>query len=208
MINHISLAAVALAVLHLIPSPDSTHIPKGHAVKADGHVGATEWEDAETTSIAVEPGWTVRVRLKHDEENLYFLFENVKHDDQRLFPEIFIDPEDRRSEKWERSQWWLHVSYNLCEGHGEPNVYRKNGVFLCAHQKEGWTANNPPRRNTQSVEVTVSFAKLGIRPTPGLRIGLALAVTDATGDEAQTWFFAPPTATVGSPKSWGEAVLD
>jgi hypothetical protein len=58
--------------------------------------------------------------------------------------------------------------------------------------------------NTQSVEVTVSFAKLGIRPTPGLRIGLALAVTDATGDEAQTWFFAPPRRRRLAPPKAGE----
>lgn len=46
--------------------------------------------------------------------------------------------------------WWLHVSYNLCEGDGEPNVYRKAGVFQCAHQKAGWEGDNPPYKDTRA----------------------------------------------------------
>lgn len=124
-------------------------------------------------------------------ENLYFLFEGVRHGSRRLFPEIFIDPRNLKSTGWEKGRWWLHVSYNLCEGDGEPNVYTKAGVFQCAHQKSGWDGNNPPEAETQDVEIRVSFSKIRIMPTSEFRLGLALAVTDATGDAHEMVFLAP-----------------
>ena len=185
-----------------------THIPSGHAIVPDGKLSPGEWDDAASTEISIQPDWKVRVRFKHDDQNIYFLFEQVKHGKERLYPEILLDPHNLRSERWEKGQWWLHVSYNLCEGDGEPNVYTRNGVFQCAHQKEGWEANNPPSAETEAIEVRVSFSKLGIQPSPGMRLGLALAITDASGDRNQKWFFWPPTATVRSPRSWEEVRLD
>jgi len=139
---------------------------------------------------------------------LCFAFEGVKHAGERLFPEIFVDPQDRKSSRWQKGQWWLHISYNLCEGDGEPNVYEKNGVFQCAHQKEGWAGTNPPTENMQIIKVKVSFSKLGISPAPGRHLGLAFSVTNATGDERQKWFFWPFTGNANSPQTWGDAVLD
>lgn len=190
-----------------IHSLHTIQIPRGRAVDLDGKVTAGEWDDAESTQIVVQNDWRIRVRLKHDDENMYLLFENIKHGNQRLFPEILVDPGDRKGAVWEKGEWWLHVSYNMCEGDGEPNVYKKDGVSQCGHQKDGWGANNPPERDTEAVEVRVSFSKLGIRPTPGLHLGLALDVTNATGDDTQKWFFWPPTAKLRLPKTWGEAVL-
>jgi hypothetical protein len=187
------------------PSLAEIHIPQGHAIVTDGKVSSGEWDDAASAQIEVQPDWKIPVRFKHDDKNLYFLFEDVRHGTERLYPEIFLDPKNSKSVAWEKSQWWFHVSYNLCEGNGEANVYRKNGTFQCARQKDGWEANNPP--NSQYVEVRVSFSKLGTDPAPGLRMGLALAVTNATGDNRQKWFFWPPTAKVNAPFTWGEAIL-
>lgn len=184
------------------------HIPRGRPAVPDGQVVPGEWDDAASTEIPILPDWKVRVRFKHDDQNLYFLFERVKHGKERLYPEILLDPHNLRGERWEKGQWWLHVSYNLCEGNGEPNVYNRNGVFQCAHQKEGWEANNPPNAETEAIEVRVSFSKLGIQSSSGLRLGLALAVTDATGDRSQKWFFWPPTADLRSPRSWEKVCLD
>jgi hypothetical protein len=185
-----------------------THIPDGHVAVCDGKLSPGEWDDAASALIVVRPDWRIRVRFKHDDQNMYFLFEQVKHRKERLYPEIFLDPHNSRSDQWEKGQWWLHISYNLCEGNGEPNVYNKNGVFQCAHQKDGWEGNNPPKEDTEAIEVRVSFSKLGIQPTPGLRLGLALALTNATGDSIQKWFFWPATAKVAAPRSWGNVVLD
>jgi len=192
------LSAYATAILD---------VPRGGVVKVDGNVSPGEWDDAASIPIVVEPGWQVRVRLKHDDENLYFLFSGLRHRNQRMFPELFIDPQNSRTSKWEEGQWWLHVSYNLCEGDGEPNIYRRAGVFLCAHEKPGWEATNPPASDTNDVEIRVSYLKLRIKPTTGQYLGLAVAVTDAKGDANQKWFFWPSTAKVESPNTWSEAVL-
>jgi hypothetical protein len=184
-----------------------TRLPRGHSVKADGIKAPDEWNDAATASIHVKSGWDVPVRFKRDSENIYLLFENVKHGSDRLFPEILIDASNTKSPQWEQAQWWFHISHNLCEANGEPNVYMKNGVFQCAHQKVGWAANNPPRQATQTIEVSISFKKLGIRPASGARMGLAFGVTNATGDESQRWFLWPRSASVYAPKTWGTVVL-
>ena len=182
-------------------------LPRGDLVNVDGNLSPGEWDDAASVPIIVEPGWKVRVRLKHDDENLYFLFSGLRHANQTMFPELFIDPQNSRTYRWEEGQWWLHVSYNLCEGDGEPNVFRRAGVFVCAHERPGWEANNPTAIDTNDVEIRVSYLKLRIKPTTGQHLGLAVAVTDAKGHANQKWLFWPPTAKVNRPNTWSEAVV-
>jgi chorismate synthase len=87
-------------------------------------------------------------------------------------------------------------------------VYTKDGVFQCAHTKRGWEGNNPPSADTDVVEVRISFAKLGLNAKTGTQFGIGFDMTDATGDDKQRWFFWPRGATLESPKSWGDAVLE
>jgi hypothetical protein len=200
-----------VVVSFAVPSPiqrDVIRVPSGSPIAVDGKVSANEWEDSKFVTLPVATNWTVRVRFKHDVENLYFEFEGVKRGTERLFPEILIDPKNRKSDSWEPGEWWLHVSNNLCEGNGEPNVYTKGGVFQCSHTKPGWSGNNPPGADTEVVEVRISFAKLGLNAKAGTRFGIAFDMTDATGDEKQKWFFWPSGAGLESPKSWGSAVLE
>jgi hypothetical protein len=201
------LVGVSFQVPSSIQS-DLIRIPSGSAIVVDGKISLNKWRDSKFVRLPVAKNWTIRVRFKHDAENIYFEFEGVKRGAERLFPEILIDPNNRKSEAWEPGEWWLHVSHNLCEGNGEPNVYTKNGVFQCGHTRPGWAGNNPPVAETDIVEVRVSFAKLGLNVKAGTRFGIAFDMTDATGDEKQRWFFWPRGARLESPKSWGIAVLD
>ena len=207
-----SVAGIFLVgISFAVPSPlqrDVIRVPFGSPIAVDAKVSANEWEDSKFVTLPVAKSWTVCVRFKHDAENLYFEFAGVKRGAERLFPEILIDPKNRKSESWEPGDWWFHVSNNLCEGNGEPNVYTKDGVFQCAHTKPGWAGNNPPGADTEVVEMRISFAKLGLNATVGTRFGIAFDMTDATGDEKQRWFFWPRGATLESPKSWGYAVLE
>ena len=180
-------------------------IPQGKPADVDGRIAQNVWDDAATSEIIIRPDWKTQVRMKHDGEFLYFFFQGVKHGAERLFPEILIDPQNRRGNQWEKGEWWFHISFNLCEGNGEPNVYKKDGVFQCSHQKEGWVATNPPAGDV--IEVKISFVKLGIKPAAGMRLGLAVGLTDATGDFKQKWFFSPQTANINRPVTWGEAIL-
>jgi hypothetical protein len=201
------LVGIWFAIPSLIQK-DLIRIPSASPVTVDGKVSANEWEDSKFVTLPVAKDWTVHVRFKHDTENLYFEFEGVKRGTERLFPEILIDPQNRKSASWEPGEWWLHVSNNLCEGNGEPNVYTKDGVFQCSHTKPGWSGNNPPGADTEVVEVRVSFAKLGLNARTGTEFGIAFDMTDATGDEKQRWFFWPRGAKLESPKTWASAVLE
>jgi hypothetical protein len=103
-------------------SPNEIRIPRGRAIVVDGVKSAAEWDDASMTQFVVAPGWNVRVFAKHDAQFLHFDFEGVTHAGSRLFPEILLDPHKTQSPAWQKGQWWLHVSNNLCEGNGAPNV--------------------------------------------------------------------------------------
>ena len=160
------------------------------------------------TQFAVAPGWNVRVFAKHDAQYIYFDFEGVTHAGSRLFPEILVDPRNTKSVAWQKGQWWLHVSNNLCEGNGAPNIYDSKGKSLCGRRKSGWDANNPPDVGTEIIEVKISFAKLGVGYSPGMKIGLAFDVTDATGKDGQKTYYWPASAKIDSPKAWGIAILE
>jgi hypothetical protein len=189
-------------------NPSEIHIPRGVAIVADGAKSAGEWDDAAMTQFAAAPGWNVRVFAKHDAQYIYFDFEGVTHPGSRLFPEILIDPRKTQSMAWQKGQWWLHVSNNLCEGNGAANVYERKGKSLCTHSKPGWDANNPPDAGTEIIEVKISFAKLGVAYSPGMKIGLGFDLTDAAGNPGQKTYYWPAGAKIDSPKTWGVAVLE
>ena len=204
---------VALAALCLLAAPcgraqmSVVAIPQGTPSKIDGVMDKDEWKGAAQVAIQVEPSWIVKVFLKHDAATLYLAFQGVRHDDKRLFPEVLVDPALRGGEKWSPGQFWLHVSNNLCEGSGEYNNYKRDGVFQCAHTKPGWEGNNPPRAN-EPIKIRISFAKMGVAASKGTKFGLALDVTDATGESDQLFRYWPTTAQIGKPATWGVAVID
>ena len=74
-------------------------------------------------------------------------------------------------------------------------------------RERSWAGNNPPSKDTQATEIKVSFSKLGVKPEAGHQLGLAFALTNATGDATQKWFFWPRSAEVQAPNTWGQAVL-
>jgi hypothetical protein len=126
------------------PNSSEIRIPSGVAIAVDGVKSGGEWDDAAMTQFAVAPGWNVRVFAKHDAHYIYPDFEGVTHPGIRLFPEILVDPRNTKSVAWQKAQWWLGVSNNLCEGNGAPDVYEKKGKSVRAHRKPGWDGNNPP----------------------------------------------------------------
>jgi hypothetical protein len=139
------------------------------------------WDDASMTQFTVGPGWNVRVFAKHAARYLYFDGEGVRHAGTRLFPEILLDPRNAKSPVWQKGQWWLDVSNHLCEGNGAPTVYETKGKLQCARREPGWDGSDPPHDRTELIEVINSFAELGVEYSPGMKIGMALDVTDADG---------------------------
>ena len=202
-----SFALVSLGLSFSRPfADDPLNIPAGKPVVIDGEISKGEWDDANFVEIRIREDWRVRVGAKHDFKNLYFVFEGVTHGEERLFPEILIDPGNWKTTVWKKGQWWFHISNNLCEGNGEPNAYEKKGVFQCAHKKNGWDGNNPAGEQIDAIEVLIAFAKLKDlsfeKP-----FGIAFDMTNAAGDQKQRWYFWPPKAEVMSPSSWGQASI-
>lgn len=197
------LMSCQLAVLLMLPaarvksseSADVLKIPKGPAIKLDGHIAPAEWKYAATVHIAVSPDWDVKVLAQHDEQNLYLAFIGLRHGTEERYPEILIDPDNRRNLLWNGGQWWLHASYNLCEGR-EPNQYS-----TCKPTQEGWQATRFPRVNGVS-EIAISLAKPGLAPQRAFEI--AFDVTDTH----KAWSFWPADADLEKPASWRPARLE
>ena len=177
-------------------------IPRGRPATVDGVLSPLEWDDAGTLVMQLDGGREVPVRYKHDGSNLYFAFQRLGEDKQVVFPELLIDPANKKSEEWQNGQWWLHASANDCEGNGAFNVYQVNGKFACSKEKPGWWANNFPFNSTQTIEIKVSFEKVNLLPKQK-RFGLALDLTNTR----DLWVLWPRTAKLSSPRTWGEAEL-
>jgi hypothetical protein len=154
-----------------------------------------------SADITVTPQWTVTAELHHDDRYLYIHFRHLKHDGQERYPEILVDPSLLGGDSWRPGQWWLHSSYNLCEGNGAYNVYEINGVFQCAKTKPGFEANHFPLTGDGVMDVKIALDKLGV--VTGRPFGFALDATD-THD---AWAFWPDGAVLARPQTWGQAVL-
>jgi len=114
-------------------------IPSGSTPVVDGAIKADEWADAASVFIDVEKGWRVKVFYKRDSSSLFFAFSGLKNNGKERYPEIMIDAKGDRADQWKDDDWWLHISYNDCEGKGRYNVWD------CTPTKPGWTANNFPK---------------------------------------------------------------
>ncbi len=179
-------------------------VPGGSGVVINGELGPGEWSDAKSINIEVEPGWKVTILFKHDSRNLYFAFEGLVRGQDRRFPELLIDPQGTRSKTWRRGEWWLHSSFNLCEGNGDFNVYERRGVFQCSQEKTGWSANHFPLTAAAVMEMQISLAMLDLTPKKGTNFGLAIDLTDTQ----EHWTFWPTNAHLAHPNTWGKAVLE
>lgn len=182
-------------------------MPAGRSITVDGKLSPGEWSDAASMSIDVAPGWRVRVLFKHDASNLYFAFTHLTRGKDMRFPELLFDPREQRSDAWQPGEWWLHSSFNLCEGNGEYNLYDRNGIFQCARTKQGWSANHFPLATGGVMEIQVSFSKLGLKPVKDARFGFAIDLTDTQKKLA----ILARQCAIGSPEQLGRsdpAVID
>ena len=185
-------------------SEDVLHVRAGPAVVIDGKLTPGEWDSAQSLEIKIRPDWVVKVRFQHDAANLYFAFQGLQHGKEMRFPELLVDSYRTRTVDWRPGDFWLHSSANLCEGEGEYNVYQKNGVFQCSQEKSGWSANHFPLGGDSVMEILVSFSKLGIQSSKGMRIGFALDLTDTQNN----WTFWPGKAQLAHPASWGAMLVE
>jgi hypothetical protein len=170
-------------------------LPRGRAPVVDGIISPGEWDDAAMVEIAVEPGWEVPVRVKHDGHALYVAFANLKPGEAERYPEVLLAVRGTRDGAWTTNDWWLHASYQDCEGQGVFNNYQ------CSPTKPGWEANNFPLDPPGAIEFRISFDRIGFDPADVGEIGVAFNVTDTR----EVWSFWPRLATLEDPGSWAPA---
>jgi hypothetical protein len=157
--------------------------------------------DSVFLNIRIRQGWKAQFRCNHDDKELTCVISHLKHGNEERYPELLIDPQNLKSKKWHVGQWWLHSSYNLCEGNGQFNVYTRNGSLQCAKEKHGWSANHFPLGSDDVMTIHVAFSKIGLLPRHPF--GFAVDVTDTRSD----WNFWPEDAILSSPKTWATAEL-
>jgi hypothetical protein len=175
-------------------------IPYGNASVIDGHITAGEWSDADSVEIIINASQKVMVKYKHDNANFYFVFLKNLESAMRM-PEVVMDINNSKSATWQSDDWWFHVSGTDCESNGSPNNYSN-----CQPVQPGWEgvpnmSSGPPY--TDTVEIRISFTKVGLTLPTHSVIGLAFDVTNTFS----AWNFWPSGANINSPATWATAIL-
>ena len=186
-------------------------IPRSEVpVVVDGAMAAGEWDDAVEVQIIVNEEWTVPVRLKNDGMNLFAIFSNVSgpNDENRVsntrqtttFPELFIDITPQKTEQFDTSNHWFHMSFQDCYQAGSFRNTNNCNPFLA-----GWTANNWPLGSSgDHIEVSISYDRLQLSPEQGHSIRLFATMTSSLlGDIV--YFNWPSSAIPQQPSSWSLA---
>ena len=200
----VAFALIALVSAGLRAAAEPLEIPWGTAPRIDGIFGPAEWEGSATVQMEAGHGTIeVHVHLVHDGQQLYLAFEYVENPhDELIFPEILISPSGVRTDEWADVDWWFHVSATNCDAQGTYDDYSR-----CAYMRPLWLGRpNYPTRGYQAVhatEIRIPFSMVGIEP--GRPFGLALSVDCYPSETRGYW---PDGASVSSPATWGEAVLE
>lgn len=168
----------------------------GDSPRVDGEAEPGEWEDSGALSITIRPDWRVTVRYKHDGESLLFAFVGLTKGSEAVYPEVLIDADNGKTASWGSQNWWIHASYQACEGRGRFNHYGS-----CAPSQPGWEANTFPLSATGVVEMRIPFETIGFHAGEGALLGLAFNLTD-TKEHGHLW---PDRALISVPSSWGFA---
>lgn len=177
-------------------------IPFGSPVMIDGTIATGEWSDAVLKRFTVDNQVDITVMIKHDGANLLAAYwYQFEQDENLCFPELLIDIGNDKSESWSSNDWWFHVSGTDCEAQGTYDVWYDCSVIQPDWQGVPNFAMVPDPPPLDTFEIRIPFSKLGV--SVGETIGLAFRAEYVP----LTYGYWPPEATVGSPATWGTAIL-
>ena len=180
-------------MLNLSLKSQQINIPTGTKPTIDGVLSPNEWSDADSVDIEVQANWTVKVYYKHTNSCLYIAFTGLVTMFGERYPDVMLDINNDRSTSWNGDDWWLHASYNDCEGKGEYNKWTS-----CQPAHSGWTANNFPLISPGIIEMEITYAKIGISNMSNDTLGLAFEVSDTYSN----YHYYPSGAIIGNPSTW------
>lgn len=174
-------------------------IPYGSRPIIDGQKSIGEWEDGDSTRLAINANTSVMVYYKHDSANLHIAFAgNLQA--AMLFPEILLDINHSQSTAWELDDWWFHVSATDCDYQGIYGNYDS-----CQVVRPHWTAANNFTTTSmiELVEIQIPFSTIQVDIHQVDTVGLSFVLTNTFSN----WEHWPPSANRMSPATWGNAVF-
>lgn len=178
--------------------------PFGNKVAVDGDITENEWNDADSLTIEIKEGWSIKVKYKHDKENLLFQFRNLRSPIKVSgmpfrFPEILINTDSSTPDEWSMNTHWFHVSATDCHS------LKMDDYTNCMLEANKWEANNFPQmiKGDIIIEVKIPFSiiKYEINKLPYFM--MAFRMNDTMGN--RTLF--PLTANEKNPSTWLDVEL-
>ena len=165
----------------------------------DGQAAPGEWDDAGELTMEVAPGWTSRVRYKHDGQNLLVAFANLGSaaGDAFVYPEILLDAKNDGGLVWGPDDWWFHASWADCWSSGKYNDYES----CRSEEKPPFEANNYTDQKAAPAWIEIQVPMSAVQLTPGAPFRIAFVVTDTRRE----YFLWPQRAQLGIPASWADA---
>ncbi|MEZ5018157.1 MAG: T9SS type A sorting domain-containing protein [Flavipsychrobacter sp.] len=201
----ITVIAMFIASINFASAQTSIVIPFDlNNVNVDGQINASEWQDADSVFIVMSNNDSITVYYKHDMQNVYFAFAGKleSHSVSQIFPEVLLDPQNKKGSNWVAGQWWFHVSAQDCENDGGYGVYNN-----CNVSQTSWTGVpnfTPGPPYTDSVEIKIPYNKLNFNAVTQSVMGLAFVLTN-TNNIYQMW---PSAADRNVPSTWSTATIN
>lgn len=172
-----------------------------NSITIDGVLQTQEWQHAAIAAIAVSSTDTVYVRYKHDNMAMHFAFTGRLESANALFPEVLMDGANVGGAHWVNGQWWFHVSATDCDNNGGYGVY--NNCLATQPDWKGGPNFTPGMPITDTVEITIPFAKAGFNTATMDTMGIAFLVTNT----ATVFKLFPTAADRNQPATWAKATF-
>ena len=179
-------------------------IPCGTTPNIDGVLDASEWLDADTTTIVKSATKEVTVYMKHDSTNLYFAFVGpLSSTSYYQYPEIILDIDNDKSETWDENDFWFHVSVQDCWGNGAPYNWS-----TCSPSHTNWigTPNFSQTSSfvTDTVEMSFPYSTISLdNSINNDTIGIGFMMFHDTN----LYKITPTTSNINDPSTWGSAII-
>lgn len=182
-------------------SSEQIIIPQGKTISVDGKFATGEWDDAGDILLNLKAGPSIKIYYKHDAKNLYLAYcSNLLSTNNVRCPEVLLDINNDKSSAWLGDDWWFHVSATDCYSKGKYGDYT-----TCKAVQPDWEANNMTDPGfSDTVEVIIPFATMGVEPAGTVDIGICFVGTDTQVE----WEYWPAGANKSNPSGWANASIE
>ena len=177
------------------PRTANVTIPTGTAPQLDGRFTPDEWADAASQTIPIGSGMNVQIHYKHDNSNLYIVFDGLNQGETALFPELLLDTGFDSNLTWNEDDFWFHVSTNLCQGSGPAARWQQCGTAV------GWQATNFSQ-SLSTIEMQIPYELIGLQSGTNQPIAISWAVLQLSSSDEEMRTFWPETAVFDQPATW------